>query len=348
MTKCLITKLNGTVDNDSILCIGEMKFSINKIDSPTKNTQYLSITSAKDITLKIIGDGYFTDENLSANNGKTKAISANDKAVFYLSNNNLELVIPEKYSLNEISDIETIAGNKVFKLEDFKFLKNISTISLHNEKITGDIASLKDLATLNRLLLIGTNIIGDIANFKNFTALTLFNLSNTNVSGDIANLKNLTALTSLGLSNTNVSGDIANLKNLTALTSLGLSNTNVSGDIANLKNLTKLKKELRFEKLNLSGNIGDIPNNVLFFTNQRAKSNFTWTTSSRTDILAMESIACDNIDKLLQDMSKMNANFAGEAVYYKTIDLIGTRTSASDAAVQTLQSKGYTVSVTPA
>ena len=348
MTKCLITKLNGTVDNDSILRIGEMKFSINKIDSPTKDTQYLSITSQKDIKLKIIGDGYFTDESLSVNNGKTKAISANTQTVCYLSNNNFELVIPEKYSLNVINDMETNAGNKVFKLEDFKFLKNISMISLHNEKITGDISSLKDLATLSSLLLTGTNIIGDIANLKNLTALSLVNFSGTNVSGDIANLKNLTALTSIGLTNTNISGDIANLKNLTALTSLGISNTNVSGDIANLKNLTKLNKELRLEKLNLSGNIGDLPNNILFITNKNGKSNFTWTTSSRTNILAMETIACDNIDKLLQDMSNMNANFAGEAAYYKTIGLIGTRTSASDAAVQTLQSKGYTVSITPA
>ena len=45
-------------------------------------------------------------------------------------------------------------------------------------------------------------------------------------------------------------------------------------------------------------------------------------------------------------MSKMNANFGGSQVFFKTIGLIGTRTSASDAAVQTLQSKGYTVSIT--
>ena len=35
-------------------------------------------------------------------------------------------------------------------------------------------------------------------------------------------------------------------------------------------------------------------------------------------------------------------------IYLKTISATGTRTSASDAAVQTLQSKGYTVSITPA
>ena len=154
-------------------------------------------------------------------------------------------------------------------------------------------------------------------------------------------------MTYLSAYNTQVTGDIANLKGLTALTSLGLSNTKVTGDIVNLKNLTRLGKELMLKGLNLSGNIGDLPNEVLFVTNKEGKGNFTWTTSSRTNILAMENIACNNIDKLLQDMSKMNANFAGHQAYHKTISLIGTHTSAADAAVQTLQSKGYTISITP-
>ena len=47
-------------------------------------------------------------------------------------------------------------------------------------------------------------------------------------------------------------------------------------------------------------------------------------------------------------MATLEAKFAGEDSWYKTISLIGNRTSASDAAVQTLQSKGYTVSITPA
>ena len=183
---------------------------------------------------------------------------------------------------------------------------------------------------------------------KNLTSLTSLNLYNSQITGDIVNLKNLTSLTSLNLEYSQVNGDIVNLKNLTALIIFRISNTNVTGDIVNLNNLTRIGKELILKGLNISGNIGNLSNQFLFVSNQNGRGNFTWTTSSRTNILAMENIACDNIDKLLQDMSKMNANFAGEAAYYKTIGLIGTRTSASDAAVQTLQSKGYTVSITPA
>ena len=207
---------------------------------------------------------------------------------------------------------------------------------------------MKNLTSLTSLNLAYSQITGDIVNLKNLTSLTSLNLNDSQVNGDIVNLKNLTSLTSLNLNDSQVNGDIVNLKNLTALTVLSIFNTNVTGDIVNLKNLTRIGKELMLNGLNIYGNIGDLPNQVLFVSNKTGRGNFTWTTSSRTNILAMEDIACDNIDKLLQDMSNMNANFAGQQSYYKIIKLIGTRTSASDAAVQTLQSKGYTVSISNA
>ena len=38
MDKCLVTKLNGVVDNNSILRIGEMRFYVSKVDSATDKT----------------------------------------------------------------------------------------------------------------------------------------------------------------------------------------------------------------------------------------------------------------------------------------------------------------------
>ena len=141
------------------------------------------------------------------------------------------------------------------------------------------------------------------------------------------------------------------MKNLTALTGLDISSTKVSGDIANIyfaiRGTTKTFNIAYCD--NLSGDLASIPNNILFLNNSEGNSKFTWTKgSSRTNILACAKLHCTNIDDMLNDMANMTASFAGQEVYYKTIGLIGTRTSASDAAVQTLQSKGYNVSVTPA
>ena len=306
MNKCLVTKLNGSSNNSELLRLGEMRMKILKVSNPTSLTQGFAISVNKPVVLKIVDNGYFTDRTLTVNKGKTITLNIGFNDV-WVSNDNVEIAILDKYSITELSLYPSQTSvsyirNKYFNLSDLKYS----------------------------------------------TALTSLNLSNSQITGDIVNLKNLTSLTSLNLEYSQVNGDIVNLKNLTALIIFRISNTNVTGDIVNLNNLTRIGKELILKGLNISGNIGNLSNQFLFVSNQNGRGNFTWTTSSRTNILAMENIACDNIDKLLQDMSKMNANFAGEAAYYKTIGLIGTRTSASDAAVQTLQSKGYTVSITPA
>ena len=336
MVKCLVTKLNGSSNNSELLKLGELRIGISKVASPSEWTQSFSLKCNKDITLEIIGDGYFTGSNLSENKGKKLTIiaSPDTSTPFYVSNGDFKLSILDKYSI-------TALGNYAIYKDEFV------NVPLDNKSIS-DIDVLKYSKDITSLNLLKSRVSGDIAALRTLTKLTYINFDNTEVSGDITNLAALTKLTSLNLVATKVSGDIANFKNMTLLTTLGIYGTKVSGDIANLKGLTKLNARLNLTGLNLSGNIGDIPNNVLYVSNSKGKSNFTWTTSSRTDILAMENIACNNIDKLLQDMSKLNANFAGLQEYYKTIGLIGTRTSASDAAVQTLQSKGYTVSVTPA
>ena len=306
MAKCLVTKLNGSVDNNELLRIGEMRIKVESVESPTKDTQGFGVAFAEPTTVEIVGDGYFTDNTLTENKGKSMVVSS------------LQGVI--------VSQATTVAIINKYKL-----------LSLHVFIPSGNPY--------------GENKVLNLEDLKYSTPLTSLNLSRMQVSGDIANLKSLTSLTVLYLRFTQVSGDIANLKNLTALTSLNISSTKVSGDIANIyfaiRGTTKTFNIAYCD--NLSGDLASIPNNILFLNSSEGNSKFTWTKgSSRTNILACAKLHCTNIDDMLNDMANMTASFAGQEVYYKTIGLIGTRTSASDAAVQTLQSKGYTVSVTPA
>ena len=173
------------------------------------------------------------------------------------------------------------------------------------------------------------------------------------VSGDIANLKSLTALTNLNLYNTQVSGDIANLKSLTALKALTLSNTQVplTGNIGELSVLSKCT-EMSINCSKLTGDLATLPSVCRFASFSDDKGSvFTWSTrSSSAKIIAIEGNATfDNIDKMLQGQAQCQVGFSsGDDTRYKTIKVAGNRTSASDAAVQALQSKGYTVSITPA
>lgn len=165
--------------------------------------------------------------------------------------------------------------------------------------------------------------------------------------GDIASVP--PAVISLGLSGTSVSGDIQSLETMPQ--DLVLDNTRVYGDIS-----TKMGNTFRITAKNVFGLHGDLSKfgteiavtGTLFVS---SPSSFTWSKRPASAlILALESCNLGNyVDKMLQDQANCKATTASNpASWYKVINVKGTRTSASDAAVTTLQQKGYTVSVTPA
>ena len=328
MGKCLITKLNGSVQNNSLLRIGEFTVKVSKVESPTADSQKFSIMNTKDSQLRIIGDGYFTNETLTENKGKVMNISANTETLVYYSNGDYEIAVSEKYSLYSIG---------IFLSTNWKDFKG---------KLSFDIESLKYSPNIIQLFLSNTQVTGDIAVLGKLTGIQIVFLSITQVTGDIAVLGKLTNIRKLSLADTQVTGDIAVLGRLTNLTDIpSVNNTKVTGDISIYRNTSY--SQLQFTGTSVYGDLSVLPNNVLWVQG-RNTGTFTWTgIKNRTNILALELCKCDNIDAFLNDLATLEAKFASEQIWHKTISLIGTRTSASDAAVQTLQQKGYTVSVTP-
>ena len=158
-------------------------------------------------------------------------------------------------------------------------------------------------------------------------------------------------MTSLSSNNTKISGDIASFKNLTGLTYLSLSNTEISGDVevfAGMKNITSIS----VGNGTFTGDLSKIPDSCNFISFSFSKNAvLSWTNRPSTAyILAIEGNAkITNVDKMLQDQAQCQVGITESSqIWYKQITCIGNRTSASDAAVATLQSKGYTVSITPA
>lgn len=310
MNKCLVTKLSGLSSNNELLRVGEMRVKLNKVESPSKETQALYIEVSKETTLEIIGDGYFTDETLSINNGKTKLV----KSVFsniFVSNSSVEIAVLNKYALIKIrgakvNTFESNCKNKEFSLSNVKFSTGLTDINFPRSGVYGDLSDLQRLTTLQYI-----------------------NLSNTQIYGDISNLKNLTALRTVTFEckDTSLTGDIGFLKKLTNLVSITLKGASLTGDVATLSQTCKF---ISFE---------DNKNTVL-----------TWSARPTTaKILAIAGNAkITNVDKMLQDQAKCQVGFSSnDAIWFKTISVVGTRTSASDDAVSTLQNKGYTVTVTP-
>ena len=377
MAKCLVTKLKGSVDNNELLRIGEMRIKVESVESPTKDTQGFGVAFTEPTTVEIVGDGYFTDNNLTENKGKSMVVSSLQGVIVSQATT---VAIRNKYKLIHLNVFIPSGSpygiNKVLNIDDLKYSTSLNSIHLSSMQASGDIANLKNLTNLINLILDATKVVGDIANLKNLTNLTALSISRTNVSGDISNLKNLTNLEKLLLNNTKVAGDIVNLKDLTNLTELDLHKTQISGDIANLKNLTNLTAfGLSNKQVPLTGDIGQlnalsnctqmtlsyskltgdlamIPSNCRFvsFLNDKG-SVFTWSTRSSTaKIIAIEGNASiTNIDKMLQDQAQCQVGFSSnDSAWYKIISVAGNRTSASDNAVATLQQKGYTISIAKA
>ena len=335
MNKCFVTKLNGSSNNPELLRLGEMRMKILKVSNPTEHTQCFSLSVNKAVTLEIVSDGYFTDKTLTENKGKNITLNVGANDIWVNGNSDVEIAILDKYILTRITTYyqnelpDKIYGNNIkLNLSDLKYSNNLTILDLSYTQVSGDIANLKDCASFISL-----------------------NLSNTQVSGDIANFKNLTALTALSSYNTQIGGDIANLKNLTALTYLSLDNTKVIGNIGELSGLTKCTN-ISLKGSTFTGDLSLIPSSCMFISFGNNKNTvLSWTSRPSTaKILAIEGNAkITNVDKMLQDQAQCNVGFTESSPsWYKTISCVGTRTSASDTAVTTLQQKGYTVSITPA
>ncbi len=347
MNKCLVTKLNGTVDNDSLMHIGEFRIKIGKVSNPTKDSRLVKIGVTSDTELRIVSDGYFTDSTLAQNKGKKITISRNDEVSndVYVSNGDIELAVMNKYNLTEIS-MPKHNTNRAFNLDELKYSTHLKSIDCNDTKVYGDLKSLSECSDFRSIALSSSLVTGDISALAGKN-IGIVSLNSTAVVGDISNLKNSSSLSMLHISNSAISGDISVLSDKNNLTFLAIGNSALYGDISAFRNKPNIK-ELGLKKLNCTGDLAALPDNILFIDNTGGSGKFSWGTSTRQNILAMLNIKTDDVDKILIAMANMEAKFISTDSWYHTISLIGSRTSASNTAVQTLQSKGYTVSITPA
>ena len=163
--------------------------------------------------------------------------------------------------------------------------------------------------------------------------------------GNIASIKDLNKLTKISLTGNNLTGDLSAVSGLVNMTGCYLTMSNLKGNLNSLANCAKLV-DARFPACNITGDIATLPKNMTYL---EFKGKLSWSERpSTSNIIGFGGrIQIDNVDKMLQDQAACVA-YTGETPWYKKINVIGARTSASDAAVATLQQKGYTVSITPA
>ncbi len=355
MGQCLITKLKGVVNDDSIRRIGELRIKVSRRDSPSSKSQSLNVQFSKEVTLEIIGDGYFTDSALSENQGKTKTIpaqSASESTNLYYSNGDYEISISDKYALGKLtfySNTENTVtvqdmSNKSFDIGELAYSNDITSVNMASTGVSGDISALKGKRALNAVNLTQSGVTGDISAFSesNMSSLTL---SYTEVTGDFSALANLTGLALISLSESKVRGNLYSFSTLVNLSSLYVSGC--VGELSSLYGLNKLGVcSLRYSSV--TGDLALLPDSCYYasFIGYTG-SGLSWTERKTSAyIMAIEGgVKINNVDKMLQDQANCTKAPQATSSTYLLISVTGTRTSASDTAISTLQGKGFTVIV---
>ena len=338
--KCLITKLTGSVQSDSLMKIGEMRINVTKVEVPTSTTQKITLTFSKDAVVSIVGNGYFTDSNLSQNNGKSMSFTVSEQKDIYVSNGDFEISIADKYSLTYV---RMASGMYISDIGDLKYSKGLQRLYL-SQKSGGDLSALEDKLSLITLYCNNSAITGDLSSLSNCTKLMNIYCNNSAITGDLSSLKEMSNLTELLCQDTKIKGDLSSLTKMSNLVTLHCS-TAVSGAIDSLK--SNSLQQIWVGRC--TGNLAMISSKLRFISCS-SSSSFTWSSRDSSSIIfGIEgSPTVTNVDKMLQDLANCQMPSVQTYSWEKIISIKGTRTSTSDTAVATLQQKGYTVSVTPA
>lgn len=192
-----------------------------------------------------------------------------------------------------------------------------------------DIADLKYSSSLNYLAINSVENVGSFSDIKSLATLSYLAISDANINGNLSDLGTLTNLSYLIIGNTSnkSTGDVRSLKSMTRLDTLVIINSDVTGDLATLPSTCR------------SAAFDYHDTNVIFDWSSRPAS---------SKIIAIRgNPKLNNIDKMLQDQANCVVGFtSADDDSYKKIEVSGTRTSASDAALAALQQKGYTVKIT--
>lgn len=312
MGKCLVTRLNGIVANESLLHVGEMVVEVEGVN-------------ASSVLFNVSGGSVSCDRSFMLG---TETVNANEK----------------RSLANNWYDIKSIDAGSY----KFHFFDKYSILGFIQKALTASYDGLCFLKTA-KVININTSNYFDLSNIASSAKLTKLSL-NGKVAGDISCLHDLTALVSLTLGG-DTYGDISSVRSKLSLLELRIVSPKITFNSDKLKEFSALGSFIYEGRTAVDfGDIATLGNDFSYIDlDTQAKIKWTTRNSPAKIISIGNSPALDNIDKMLQDQATCETGFTSSSPSWKkVITAKGTRTSASDAAVQTLQSKGYTVSITPA
>lgn len=307
MGKCLITKMKGSVSGADLPVLGKIRIKLlDKTNDNHSNSQ-----------------GYIEVKNSNmewAGEEKPVSTGTNSHTIYFKQPKSGIVYCSDKYNVTSIMTDWMYAAD--VKFDDLnEYCRNLTSLALNNSGQNGDLSEIAGLR-LTSLSLSHSKVTGDITSLPNRYLLNYLDISNNKtISVNIQDLSICTGLTDLNLIDSMVTGDIANLSTLTNLEILNVKNTSVSGDLSSLAGLSKLYYFTNWNLQNTWSSQDLRPSSSKIISGQ-----FRFATATDTDNFLINMAKCQAADR--------------KQIYFQQ----SHRTSASDAAVSTLQEKGYTLS----
>lgn len=347
--KCLITKLQGIVENDELQKLGEAKFVFEK--GKNKKIKIGYINGEKGI-VRTSGKGYFTDSSYEENQDISKEISvATD---LYLSPSSENLFIGNKYKIKSINGYDVIFKSRFDVLSymtEADYIKyygsgDISECATSFANITG-----KD----GKEFYFGEEASGSLTDlFRLFPNLQRLDTNRCirNIRGHISEIPQGTNLKYINLSNSKVNGELYLIHSANLLEELIIYNckfiTDKTDDLSvRFPNLTRFNAQ---DSGITGGDLSKMPLKVDQVVLSGTSAIYSWKTtrSSSAYIISMDNVDFgDDLDAMLINQANCVSNISAHSgtSSYATITAKGNRTSASDSAIETLRGKGFTVNV---
>lgn len=308
MGKCFVTTLKGVTANGNLPILGKIRINLTGEDNPVSGVTGNIVIRGSYSTWK--GEGTCNITNLENNSSAQAEKTA--KGVF---------LVDDKYNVSQIQTTYGYGANVEFS-DLNRFCSKLLKLHIGNTKQTGDLSEIAELSKLEELDIANSmvsghfNVLKCIENLKTFVCT-----KNKNVILSTNDFALATNIEIISCNESMITGHINIFANFNKLKQLSVFGTAVTGDLSVLANLPKL-------------------------TTYSCYASSTWSSDSLrnssypriTGVLGFTDTT--STDNFLKNMAKCT----DEGIVNKTIYFQNShRTSASDAAVSTLQAAGYTL-----
>jgi hypothetical protein len=207
--ECLVTKLKAVVNDDSLPFLGGIRVKKAYVDSPSGDTQFISLASYSTIEcIALKGAEFYSTNQLTSTIGNK--VMADMGLLTWITNGG-DFVIKNKYDLKEIG-LSTLDSIQFSDLKGLSKIKRLELTGHTTNAIKADLSVFAESlpADMETLVLRKCNLTGDVSSLSHIALKKLVVSAQVGVNGDIS-LLNFSRLERLEVADTSVTGTLESI-----------------------------------------------------------------------------------------------------------------------------------------